>query len=174
MRLLIAGLIFSVSSVSAHAAQCAGDSHQLKEPAVCSRIFEFTGNCGKPKYNFPDWNDVAFAVGAWEKVPIRIFFVSADATIQARGRAISARIFAGDSFNADPLTPYKTAAAGIMDLRGNAIATLHSAMNYPPDAGMQLPAGQPWEKIHLDVHLQCTPIGSAYYGNLSVWYRLDP
>jgi hypothetical protein len=145
----------------------------LKEPAICSRLFEFLGSCGKANYPFKDWEDAAFTVGAWEKVPIRILSVSADATIQTKWQAIAARMFAGNSFNADPMTPYATTAAGIMDLHGDVTATLHTAMNYPADAGMQLPAGQPWEHIHLDVHLRCTPLGASYPGSLSVWYRLD-
>ncbi len=154
--------------------QCGGTGPELKEPAVCSRLFEFGGLCGKPNYPYKDWDDVAVAVGAWEKVPIRLLFVSADARIQTRWRAVTARMFAGNSFNADPMTPYTNAAAGILDLHGNVVANIHTDMTLPAGLGMQFPAGQPWQDTHLDVHLQCTPTGAPYSGSLAVWYKLDP
>jgi hypothetical protein len=173
-RVLLAILVVLLMPGAAAAAQCRGSGPDLKEPAVCSRLFGFQGLCGKPTYPYKDWDDVVVAVGAWEKVPIRILFVSADARIQTKWRAVTASMYAGNSFNADPLTPWAQAAAGIMDLRGDVVATIHAEMTYRPDLGMQFPAGQPWQDIHLDVHLQCTPTGAPYFGSLGIWYKLDP
>lgn len=163
-----------LSSRSALAAQCFGNTKaELKEPAICSRIVEFGGVCGQPNYKFPGWNDVAVAVGAWEKTPIRILAVSADATVQTKWRTITGSIFAGDSFNNDPLTPLRYGSAGISDFHGDVSAILHTEQHFPAGLGMQLPAGLPWQGTHLDVHITCEPKGATYNGNLSVWYILD-
>lgn len=158
------------------ATECFGNTKvDLKEPALCSRIVEFGGACGHANYNIPGWgSDVAIAVGAWEKAPIRIVAVSADAVVRARWHTVTGSIFAGNSFNNDPLTPQRYAMAGLSDLRGNVSAVLHSEQHFPSGFGMQLPAeGQPWQQIHLDVHITCEPAGARYAGNLSVWYVLD-
>jgi len=166
-------MLLCVVSGPARAARCDGNSaYELKEPAICSRIVEFSGSCGHPNYSFPDWSDVAIAIGAWEKVPIRIIAVSADAIVQTKGHTITGTIFAGDSFNGDPLTPLRYATSGVSDA-GEVAVVLHSEQHFPIDVGMQFPAGQPWEHIHLDVHLTCNPTGAGYSGNLSVWYVLD-
>ena len=170
----VAGALVCLAPAPVQAAQCSGNSgYELKEPAICSRIVEFTGTCGHPNYSFPDWADVAVAVGSWEKTPIRILAISADAVVQTKGHTIIGSIFAGDSFNNDPLTPLRYATSGASDASGNVAAVLHTAQHFPVGLGMQLPAGQPWEHIHLDVHLTCNPVGAGYSGNLSVWYRLD-
>ncbi len=57
-----------LASSAADGAQCGGSGPNLKEPASCSRNFSFHGACGTPNYNFPDWETVAIAIGAWEKV----------------------------------------------------------------------------------------------------------
>jgi hypothetical protein len=163
-----------LGSKAALAAQCFGNSHlELKEPALCSRIIEFSGICGHPNYNFPGWPDVAIAVGAWEKTPIRIVAISADAVVRTKWHTVTGSIFAGDSFNNDPLTPLRYATAGISDLHGDVSAVLHTEQHFPAGIGMQLSAGQPWEQVHLDVHVTCDPAGATYDGNLSVWYVLD-
>ena len=173
-RVLFVIIAFVLVPGAASASRCGGSGPELKEPAVCSRHFGFQGLCGRPNYMFKDWDDVAIAVGAWEEVPIRILFVSADARIQTKWRAVTASMYAGNSFNADPLTPWAQATAGILDLRGDVVATIHAGMTYRPDLSMQFPAGQPWQDTHLDVHLQCTPTGAPFFGSLSVWYKLDP
>jgi hypothetical protein len=149
----------------AHAEQCGANGVELKSPALCAKIFEFNGTCGEPKYKFPDWDNVVIAVGAWEDVPIRITGASADVIVQGKGNApVAAIIFAGNSFNADPLTPEQYAF-------GISGTVVHAQKDLAP--GMQFPAGMPWETTHLDVHLTCFPKGAAYSGNVSVWYRLD-
>jgi hypothetical protein len=39
---------------------------ELKNPALCRRSFVFQGACGRRKYDYPGWFDIAFAVGAWK------------------------------------------------------------------------------------------------------------
>ncbi len=92
--------------------------------------------------------------------------------MRTKWRAITASMFSGNSFNADPMTPYVRAAAGIMDWRGDVVAAVHSAKDYPPNLGVQFPAAG--KKAHLDVHLTCEPNGAACWGSLTVWYTLDP
>ena len=169
--LAFAGLL----SRNAMAAECFGNTKaNLKEPAICSRIVEFGGQCGHANYDFPGWPDVAVAVGAWEKVPIRVVAVSADAVVRAKWHTLTGSIFAGDSFNNDPLTPLRYATGGVSDLHGNVSMVLHTEQHFASGLGMQLPAGEPWEHTHLDVHITCDPAGASYSGNLSVWYVLDP
>jgi hypothetical protein len=155
----------------ARAAQCDGNGVELKEPMACSKLFEFTGRCGHA--NYPQWTaDVVFAVGPWEKVPIRISSISGDATVRATWRAVIARMFLGNSFNADPMTPYVNAAGGIMDLSGRVAVPIHAEQRYP--IGMQLPAAGPVPlEPHLDVHLTCEPEGAPFLGSMVVWYTLD-
>lgn len=162
-------------SQPASAAECFGNiKAELKEPALCSRIVEFSGACGHANYSFPGWPDVAVAAAPWEAVPIRIVAVSADAVVRAKWHTVTGSIFAGDSFNNDPLTPLTYATAGISDLHGNVSMVLHTAQHFPAGVGMQLPAvGPPLESTHLDVHITCDPVGASYTGNLSVWYVLD-
>ena len=151
--LLLTFVVLLLPGGAAVTTQCGGSGPELKEPAICSRLFGFQGVCGKPNYPYKDWEDVALAIGAWEKALIRILFVSADARVQTKWRAINASMYSSNSFNADPMTPWAQTAAGIMDLRGDVVATLHTEMTYRADLGMQFPAGQPWQDIHLDVHL---------------------
>ena len=173
LRISLAGLIASLS-FPAYAAQCGGESYQLKEPALCSKFFVFNGACGRAVYPYPGWSNVVLAVSAWESVPIRIVSVSADALIEGRWwRRVTASIFAGNSFNADPMTPYRYAASAGFDILGHAAVAIHSEEHFPLDDAMQFPAGQPMPQIHLDVHLTCSP-NASYSGSLSVWYRLDP
>jgi hypothetical protein len=162
-----------LASSAAEASQCAGNSVELKDPAICSRNFPFHGNCGKPNYNFPDWDTVAVAIGAWEKVPIRIVSVSVDAVVTTKRSASWATIFAGNSFNNDEMTPLRSAAGVTSGWWGSVITTVHSGKDFPPGLGMQFPAGQTMRQAHLDVHLDCHPIGAPYYGNLTIWYTLD-
>lgn len=150
-----------------------GSNAVLKEPALCSKIFLFNGLCGHPNYGYPGWPDVAIAVGAWEKAPIRILAVSADAIVSTRWRAITASIFAGNSFNNDPMTPLRYATGQLVGLFGAVHAILHTEQHFPADNGMQFPAGQPMPQTHLDVHVSCDPAGAHYSGNLSVWYVFD-
>ena len=66
------------------ALHCGGGGAVLEAPALCSRIFGFTGRCGEsgyPQYG-SDWSNVAWMTGAWEKLPIRILAVEADVTIK--------------------------------------------------------------------------------------------
>jgi hypothetical protein len=165
-----------LTSHTAAAAECFGNTKaELKEPSLCSRIIEFAGVCGRANYDIPYWTpDIALAVGAWEKTAIRVVAVSADAEVRAKGHDVSASIFAGDSFNNDPLTPQRYAIGKAADSSADAVAVLHTERHFPLGVGMQLPgAGQPWENIHLDVHVACEPSGASYAGNLSVWYVLD-
>lgn len=165
-------IIVALLSGGAHAAQCEGTGPDLKEPALCSKLFVFEGRCGHTPY--PQWTpDVAFAVGPWEKVPIRIFAVSGDAVVRATWRAVIAEMFVGNSFNADPMTPYVSAAGGIMDFSGRVAVPIHAEQHYP--VGMQLDAAGPVPLTpHLDIHLICEPAGAPFFGSLTVWYRLDP
>jgi hypothetical protein len=169
----IAVLITALSIFPGYAAQCGGESYQLKEPTLCSKLFEFAGRCGRGNYPLPDWTpDVAFAVGPWERVPIRIFAISADTIVRATWRAVIARMFLGNSFNADPMTPYVYASGGIMDLSGRVAVSVHAEQHYP--IGMQLPGAGPVPlSPHLDVHLICEPNDAPYYGSMTVWYSLD-
>lgn len=161
----------------ARAAQCGGNGPELKNPTLCSRPFIFDGACGRPKYNYKGWSDVAFAVGAWEKVPIRVVAVSADAVIETerwKNRfAKLAEIFVGNSFNDDPMTPYRYAAADRSLPFGKTRLTVHTEQRLSYDSGMQFPAGRSMFDAHIDVHLTCEPEGASYFGNLIVWYRLD-
>lgn len=169
-----AAVLFMLWPISAYATQCGGGGPELKEPAICSRLFLFSGRCGYSNYSYPEWPDIAFAVGAWEKQPIRISRVSVNAWIKTKWRSAVAMIFAGNSFNADPITPYRMAMAGISDIFGNVNLTISSDHTFNEDAEMQFPAGQSMPQTHLDVHLTCEPKGAQYSGNLTVWYRLDP
>ena len=161
-------------SGAAHAAQCGGTEPDLKEPALCSKQFEFVGRCGRTPYSGPGWTpDVAFAVGPWEKVPIRIFAISGDAVVRATWRSVIARMFLGNSFNADPMTPYVYAAGGIMDLSGRVAVPIHVEQHYR--IGMQLAAPGPEPLMpHLDVHMICEPADAPLFGSITVWYELDP
>jgi hypothetical protein len=165
--------ILLMPSIAA-AAQCGDRGAQLKEPAICSRSFPFHGACGTPNYNFPGWDNVAVAVGAWEKVPIRIVSVSTDAIVTTKRSASWAIIFAGNSFNADEMTPLQSAVGVTSGWWGSVITSVHSEKTFPPGLGMQFPAGQPMYDAHLDVHLECRPIGAPYFGDLTIWYTLDP
>lgn len=173
-KLLAVIAILPVPSV-ASAAQCAGSDWKLKEPALCSKLFVFSGTCGQT--NYPAWTpDVAFAVGPWENVPIRIFAISGDAVVRATWRAVFAEMFLGNSFNADPMTPYVTASGGILDLSGRVAVPIHAEQHY--QIGMQLAgrSNEPGQELvpHLDVHLICEPKGASYFGSMTVWYSLDP
>jgi hypothetical protein len=103
---------------------------------------------------------VAFVTSAWEKSPIRILSSSADATVQARWRTITAQIFAGDSYNNDSLTPKRYATGGISDFHGNAVAILHITFRRH---AVCIAGQQPWEHIH---HLRTHR--APYVGNLAV------
>jgi hypothetical protein len=177
LRRAIAFIAVLLSYEIARAAQCGGSGPDLKNPTLCSRPFAFEGACGRPNYNYPGWPDVALAVGAWEKVPIRVVAVSTDAVIETerwKNRfAKLAGIFVGNSFNDDPMTPYRYAAAGRSLPFGKTRLTVHTEQRLPYDSGMQFPAGQPMFDAHIDVHLTCEPEGALYFGNLIVWYRLD-
>lgn len=165
---------FLFAATSAHAAQCGGDGPQLKDPALCTKLFTFSGTCGRPNYPYPGWPDIALAVGAWEPVPIRVLSVSADAMVTSRWwRLATASIFSGNSFNADPMTPYRNGVAAAFDIFGRSAVAVHSEGNFPGGAGMQFPAGQPMPRAHLDVHLSCTPLSARYSGSLWVSYVLD-
>ncbi len=74
---------------------------------------------------------MAFAVGPWEKVPIGIFAVSGDAVVRAPWRAVIAEMFLGNSFNADPMTPYVSAAGGIVALSGRVAVPIHAEQHFP-------------------------------------------
>lgn len=153
---------------------CASATPSLDPPAICSQLFQFNGNCGVPKYHFPGWSDVAFYKGAWEHKPIRIRIAAANVTITTNWwRTIWAQMFVGDSFNADPVTPYEAKVGGKSDWTGRTRLTLSSEQRL--NVGMQLPAkGQfPAEQTHLDVHLQCEPENAFYFGSLSVWYKVE-
>lgn len=165
-------VVAALVSGAAQAAQCEGTGPDLKEPALCSKLFVFEGRCGHTPYQ--GWTpDVAFAVGPWEKVPIRIFAISGDAVVRATWRAVTAEMFLGNSFNADPMTPFVNAAGGIMDLSGRVAVPIHVEQRYP--IGMQLSAARP-EPLsqHLDVHMICEPDNAPFWGSLTVWYSLDP
>jgi len=172
MTRALAIIIIALLSGTAHAAQCDGNGRDLKEPALCSKLFVFEGRCGHTPY--PQWtSDVAFAVGPWEKVPIRIFAISGDAVVRATWRAAIAQMFLGNSFNADPMTPYVNASAGIMDLSGRVAVPIHVEQRFP--IGMQLAAAGPVPlEPHLDVHLICEPADAPFFGSITVWYKLDP
>jgi hypothetical protein len=174
---VIAIALVLFSSAAARAAQCGGGGPELKNPTLCSSAFAFQGACGRSNYDDPGWPDVALAVGAWEKVPIRFVAVSADAVIATerwQNRfAKLAMIFVGNSYNGDPMTPYRYAAAGRSLPFGKTYLTVHTEQRFPADSGMQFPAGQPMRKTHVDVHLVCQPDGASYLGNLMVWYKFD-
>lgn len=177
-RAVIAIVLVLFWSAAARAAQCGGGGPELKNPTLCSRAFAFEGACGRPNYDYPGWFDVAFAVGAWEKLPIRFVAVSADAMIltdkwQNRFAKL-AMIFVGNSYNGDPMTPYRYAFAGRSLPFGKTYLTVHTEQRFPDDSGMQFPAGQPMPRTHVDVHLTCQPDGAFYSGNLMVWYKFDP
>lgn len=165
-------IVAALLAGTAHAAQCGGTGPDLKEPALCSKLFVFEGRCGHTPY--PQLTpDVAFAVGPWEKLPIRIFAVSGDAVVRATWRAVIAEMFVDNSFNADPMTPYVSASGGIMDLSGRVAVPIHAEQHFP--IGMQLSAAGPEPLVpHLEVHLICEPAGAPFFGSLTVWYRLDP
>ncbi len=174
MRLSIVGLpiIAALGCSPAHAAQCQGTDWELKAPALCSKLFEFAGRCGRTPYR-GSTPDVAFAVGPWEKVPIRIFAISGDAVVRATWRAVVAKMFLGNSFNADPMTPYVNAAGGIMDLSGRVAVPIHVEQHFP--IGMQLAGAGPVPLVpHLDVHLICEPDSAPFFGSMTVWYGFDP
>lgn len=174
MRRLLIGIAFTLlTSGVGHATQCDGAGPALKEPALCSKLFEFVGRCGRTPYVDLGWTpDVAFAVGPWEKVPIRIFAISGDAIVRATWRSVVAKMFLGNSFNADPMTSFVNAAGGIMDLSGRVAVPIHVEQHYR--VGMQLPAAGPDPlEPHLDVHMICEPSGAGFFGNLTVWYALD-
>lgn len=164
-------IIAALLSAPAHAAQCDGTGPDLKEPALCSKLFVFAGSCGRAAY--PAWTpDVVFAVGPWEKGPIRIFAVSADAVVHATWRAAFASMFVGNSFNADPMTPFVTASGGILDLSGRVAVPVHAEQHF--STGMQLAGSGPDPLVpHLDVHLICEPNRAPFIGSLTVWYTLD-
>jgi hypothetical protein len=165
-------IVAALLSGTAHAAQCGGSGPDLKEPALCSKLFEFVGRCGHTPY--PQWTpDVAFGVGPWEKVPIRIFAISGDVIVRATWRAVVAKMLLGNSFNADPMTPYVTASGGILDLSGRVAVPIHAEQHFA--TGMQLAGAGPVPlQPHLDVHLICEPADAPFFGSLTVWYSLDP
>ncbi len=173
-RMLIAVIVVVLWSGTVHATQCRGIAPELKEPALCSIAFDFDGECGVPKYKFPDWDTVAIAVGAWEKLPIRIIIAAADVVVMARGAPSFVSVFAGNSYNADLMTPERKAVGVPSGPHGEFFASVHAEEHFPADAGMQFPAGQPMEAAHLDVHVYCWPKGASYTGSLSIWYKLDP
>jgi hypothetical protein len=170
-RILIAAAILFASDTTLLAAQCDSNNIELKEPALCSKLFVFTGRCGQK--NYPQWTaDVVFAVAPWEKAPIRIFSISGDAIVYAKWRAVIAKMFLGNSFNADPMTPYVNAAGGPMDLSGRVAVPIHVEQRY--QIGMQLPAAGPVPlEPHLDAHLICEPSDAPFFGSITVWYTLD-
>jgi len=168
---------FCLLALPAQAAQCRGSGPDLKPAALCSVTFNFSGKCGKPVYSYPNWDDVVFATGAWEISSI----VAADAIVTAaKGRAF-ARIFAGNSYNADAMTPERYAtgppivgrAARLLGFGGTSVAIVRSEEHFPEGLGTVLPAGQPMQRTHLDVHLTCLPEGATYAGSLSVWYMIE-
>lgn len=172
----------------AHAAQCRGTGPDLGPSPLCSVAFDFNGTCGVAKYPYPHWETVVMATGAWEKSPIRIVIASADAMVMARGVRVLATIFAGNSYNADLMTPERAAVGnairrphgGFAGWLGRTLGTdgptvsalsLHSEERFAD--GMLFPSGLPMESAHLDVHLDCQPKGAGYAGSLAVWYRLE-
>src|SRR5580692_6821030 len=100
-RLSALAFCFAFPPGAVNAAQCNARGHQLKEPLLCSHSVSFEGQCGKKVYDFPQWDDVAVAFGAWEEVPIRIMAVSADALIMNERTPAWGAMFAGNSYNDD-------------------------------------------------------------------------
>lgn len=173
MRLALALIVLALlTPSSALAARCDGEGPVLKEPALCSKLFEFSGQCGKTPYAWAT-PDIAFAVGPWEKTPIRIFDIAGDVIVYASWRAAFARMFLGNSFNADPMTPYANAVGGILDLSGRVAVPIHVEHHFR--TGMQLPGRGPAPlDPHLDVHLVCEPAGAPFLGSMTVWYAPEP
>jgi hypothetical protein len=170
--LLPFSIIAALGCAPAHAVQCGGSGAELKAPALCSKLFVFAGICGRSNYPDPAWFDIAFAVGPWETIPIRIFAISGDATVRSKWRAVVAKMFLGNSFDLDPMTPYVMASGGILDLSGRVAVPIHAEQHFP--IGMQLPPPGPEPLTpHLDVHLTCEPNGASYSGSMTVWYGFD-
>jgi len=161
-------IAFCLTALPARAVQCGANGIELKEPALCSRAFDFNGKCGTPKYDYPGWETVVMATAAWETSPIRIVLVSVEAIISSPQHPLQATIFAGNSYNADLMTPERSA----ISTRESAIV-VHSEARFPSDNGMQFSTGEPLSKAHLDVHLYCLPIGAPYAGSMDIWYKLD-
>jgi len=174
VRIAFAAALLCLASYPAHAEQCRNNGIALRSPAICTITFDFNGSCGNVLYKYPDWADVVFIAGAWEKVPVRILSASVDAMIQTKYQTVIATIFAGNSYNADALTPKRSVAANPSVRDGTAIAILHEETKFPSDSGMQFPAGLDAPTTHIDVHLVCLPKGAGYAGSLTLTYKLDP
>lgn len=180
VRLVLIAALCLVA-LPALAAQCRGNGIELKSSALCSIAFDFQGTCGKRVYDHAGWKGVVFATGAWEKSPIRIAIATADAMVTtAVGRAF-AQLYAGNSFDADLMTPEVYAIgqptvgriARLLGFRRDSIAIAHAEEHFPKGLGMTLPTGGSMEDAHLDVHLTCFPDGATYVGSLTVWYVID-
>jgi hypothetical protein len=177
-------ILLALVPSAAEAAQCGGEGPQLKEPAICSRTFEFEGQCGRPNYQHKDWESVAFAVGSWERAPIRILTAAANVLVIARRYQASAKIFVGNSFDHDLMTPERS-GVGQPVTRLSRIASWFGLVaaqssvevstegHFADIGGMQFPAGQEMAGTHIDVHLFCNPAGARYSGSLTLWYSFD-
>lgn len=163
----------ALQSSATYATQCNNNGIELKEPALCSKAFYFEGPCGSRLYP-REWGDVRMVAGAWEKTSIRILAVSADVILSGQRSAVTGELFVGNSWNADEMTPIIRGVGGPLDQNGTVYVPLHAEQHFPPDRGMQFPAGKDWHSVHIDTHLTCYPDAAYYSGYLTVWYFLDP
>jgi hypothetical protein len=88
-------------------------------------------------------------MGFWERVPIHIFAISGDVAVRATWRAVFAKMFLGNNFNADPMTPYVNASGGT----GRGVVPVHTEQHSP--IGIQLAAPRPYRAKNLCLISTC-------------------
>lgn len=187
---IIGGALFfglmAAAPVRAQATQsCNGQSGIVPGPdtqVLCTRLVDFNGMCGKP--NFPEApqydEDVAAYLNPWEDSSITVREVQVTAYLQGpvvngqpQPANLNIGLFSGNSYNSDPMTPYEYAFA-----YGGRITVVRTKERFPDGTGMQFPGKRehpdrgPTE-VHLDVHVDCGPVGATYFGRWFLAYTIN-
>lgn len=149
---------------------------------LCTKLIDFNGVCGRS--NFPGvegYEDVAAFLNPWESDSITIREVQVTAVLQGpiingqpQPSDLNIGIFSGNSYNADPMTPYE-----YTDSPNKAVTIVRAHDRFPTGTGMQFPGKAPHihgpdpHLIHLDVHVDCGPEGASYVGRWFLAYTVN-
>ena len=148
---------------------------------LCTKAVEFAGICGKPNIpKLPGYEDVAVYLNPWEEQNITLREVQVIAVLTSapiKGQPppgeLNIGVFSGNSYNMDPMTPYKYGYS-----LGAPVVVVEAHNRFPAGTGMQFPgrktdSGRGPAATRLDVHVDCGPAGSPYVGRWFLSYTIN-